>query len=287
MRKDLIKKLQNKVKVQSANSLGNIYPDDIAKWLDISRKETKDFIDGLHTQRIILYKFVFKCTCGEVCTVYENRLKRDGNYNCEVCGKEYSIAQIFEKMSVIYEIDSEALSELEEEKIDFKIIPEIKVTNKVVPISKIREEKNMEIFMGSSSEATEYMEEIAAQLEDFKVKPLPWNASGKGIFIPGVNVIDSLIAIAERVDAAIFIFNEDDKVWNDKSTLESTNLVRDNVLFEYGLFMGKLEKNKVCFICKGNLKIASDLKGIVYINGDEGEYKVKSKLKDWLSAIKK
>lgn len=141
--------------------------------------------------------------------------------------------------------------------------------------------------MGSSSEATEYMEEIAAQLEDFKVKPLPWNASGKGIFIPGVNVIDSLIAIAERVDAAIFIFNEDDKVWNDKSTLESTNLVRDNVLFEYGLFMGKLEKNKVCFICKGNLKIASDLKGIVYINGDEGEYKVKSKLKDWLSAIKK
>ena len=61
MRKDLIKKLQNKVKVQSANSLGNIYPDDIAKWLDISRKETKDFIDGLHTQRIILYKFVFKC----------------------------------------------------------------------------------------------------------------------------------------------------------------------------------------------------------------------------------
>ena len=90
---------------------------------------------------------------------------------------------------------------------------------------------------------------------------------------------DSLIEITKRVDAAVFIFNADDKMWNDISALESTDKVRDNVLFEYGLFMGELGKNKVCFICKGNPKVASDLKGITYINGDIGEYKVKSKIR--------
>lgn len=286
MRKNLVKKLQNKVKVQPVNSLGNIYPDDIAEWLGISKKETKDFVEDLHNQRIILYKFVFRCECGEICTIYENRLKRDRNYFCDICGKEYSIDQIVERMSIVYEIDREALMELEEETTDFRIISEIKTTDKVVPITKSKEDKTMEIFMGSSSEAAEYMEKIAIQLEDLKTKPLLWNATGEGIFIAGTSTIDSLIAISKRVDAAVFIFNADDKMWNDISALESTDKVRDNVLFEYGLFMGELGKDKVCFICKGNPKVASDLKGITYINGDIGDYKVKSKIRDWLNAMK-
>ena len=49
--------------------------------------------------------------------------------------------------------------------------------------------------------------------------------------------------------------------------------------------MGALEKEKVCFVCKGNPKIASDLKGITYIDGDLGETQVKLKLKDWIEAI--
>lgn len=285
MRKDLVKKLQNKVRGLPVNRLGNIYSDDIAEWLGITKKEIKTLIEGLYNCRVILYKFVFKCECGEICTVYENRLNRDRNYVCDIFGRKYSIDQITEKMSILYEIDREALLELEEN-IDFKIASESKITDKVVPISKVREARTMEIFMGSSSEAMEYMEKIAVQLENLQVKPLLWNATGKGIFIPGVNTIDSLIAIAERVDAAVFIFNADDRTWNNKSALESTDAVRDNVLFEYGLFMGKLGKNKVCFICKGNPKVASDLKGITYINGDEGEYNVKAKIRDWLEAMK-
>lgn len=127
---------------------------------------------------------------------------------------------------------------------------------------------------------------IALKLEELNAEPLLWNASGKGIFIPGTNTIDALIAIANRVQAAIFIFNADDKVWNDKSALDSSDTVRDNVLFEYGLFMGALSKENVCFVCKGNPKLASDLKGITYIDGDLGPTQVKFKLRDWLNAIK-
>lgn len=282
-------KMQEQAKRQSVNSLGNLSPEDMTAWLGVSERETKKFLDMLHEQRILRYKFIFQCDCGERCTVYEKRLKRDGVSCCEICGREYTAAQILEKMSIRYEIDRDALLNMEENKVDFRAVLETQATEKVVPIARRKEEKSMEIFIGSSTEAAEYMEKIAVTLENLKVKPLLWNASGEGIFVAGESTIDSLISITRRVDAAIFIFNADDKTWNEKSALasalDSADAVRDNVLFEYGLFMGKLGKSKVCFICKGKPKIASDLKGITYIDGDAGDYTVKDKLKDWIRGM--
>lgn len=289
MRQNLIKRLQNKVKSQSVNSLKNIYPDKIVEWLEIPEREVYDLIKYLHDQRVIVFKYRLKCSCGEICTVYENKLIHDKQINCEICGKEFTISDIEEKSDIIYEIDKEELLELENGNVDFKILPDIK--GKVVSITKKQEERQeqkvMEIFMGSSSEAKDYMEEIGAKIEELEAKPLLWNATGKGIFIPGTNTIDSLIAISKRVQAAVFIFNVDDKIWNDKSALESSDTVRDNVLFEYGLFMGALSKENVCFVCKGKPKLASDLKGITYIDGDLGDIQVKLKLKDWINEMKK
>lgn len=284
MKQNLINRLQDIVKSQSVNSLGNIYPDRFTEWLEISDQEANNLISDLHNQRVIAFKYRLKCSCGEVCTIYENKLIHDKKFNCEICGKEFTINDIRERADILYEIDKEELLGLGIENVDFKVLPNIK--GKVVSISKRQEEKSMEIFMGSSSEAKDYMEEIALKLEDLKAEPLLWNASGKGIFIPGTNTIDALIAIAKRVQAAIFIFNADDKIWNDKSALESSDTVRDNVLFEYGLFMGALSKENVCFVCKGKPQLASDLKGITYIDGDLGDTQVKFKLRDWLNAIK-
>ena len=284
MNQNLIKRLQMIVKSQSVNSLGNVYPDEIVEWLATSKAETKEVINELHDQRVISYKYKLKCNCGEVCTVYERKLIHDEITYCEVCGKEISLDDIIERSYITYEIDKEALMNLEQEDIEFKEVPALK--GKIVSISKKQEEKTMEIFIGSSSEAADYMGEIAAKLENLKTSPLLWNASGKGIFIPGDNTIDALIKITKRVQAAIFIFNADDKTWNEKSSLEMTDTVRDNVLLEYGLFVGALGKENVCFVCKGKPKVASDLKGITYIDGDLGESQVKLKLKDWINAIK-
>lgn len=284
MNQNLIKRLQMIVKSQSVNSLGNVYPDEIVEWLATSKAETKEVINELHDQRVISYKYKLKCNCGEVCTVYERKLIHDEIAYCEVCGKEISLDDIIERSYITYEIDKEALMNLEQEDIEFKEVPALK--GKIVSISKKQEEKTMEIFIGSSSEAADYMDEIAAKLENLKTSPLLWNASGKGIFIPGDNTIDALIKITKRVQAAIFIFNADDKTWNEKSSLEMTDTVRDNVLLEYGLFVGALGKENVCFVCKGKPKVASDLKGITYIDGDLGESQVKLKLKDWINAIK-
>lgn len=62
-------------------------------------------------------------------------------------------------------------------------------------------------------------------------------------------------------------FNEDDEIWNKKSSVEGMSIVPDNVLLEYGLFVGVLGKGKVCMICKCNVHILSDLLGVKYIDG--------------------
>lgn len=134
MRQNLIKRLQNKVKSQSVNSLKNIYPDKIVEWLEIPEREVYDLIKYLHDQRVIVFKYRLKCSCGEICTVYENKLIHDKQINCEICGKEFTISDIEEKSDIIYEIDKEELLELENGNVDFKILPDIK--GKVVSITK-------------------------------------------------------------------------------------------------------------------------------------------------------
>lgn len=285
MKQNLIKEIQEKVKWQSVNSLGNLYPEDIIEWLEVSEEEAKELIEFLHNQRVLFYKYRIKCDCGERNTVYENTLNRGKSLYCNICGHDFSRKDLEERAEIIYEIDKEELLSLEDKKIEFKVFPKLR-TNIVSMTQKQEEIKVMEIFMGSSSDAKDYMDEIAVQLEELGAKTLPWYSSGKGIFVPGDNTIDALIKITERVQAAIFIFNADDKIWNDKSALDISDTVRDNVLFEYGLFAGALGKEKVCFVCKGKPRLATDLQGITYVDGDKGELTVKSKLKDWLSEIK-
>lgn len=285
MKQNLIKEIQEKVKWQPVNSLGNLYPEDIIAWLEVSEQEAAELIDFLHNQRVLSYKYRFLCECGERNTVYENTLNRKKLFCCNICGNDFSRQDLEERAEIIFELDKEELLHLEEKKPEFRVFP--KSGTNIVSMTKRQEEAEiMEIFMGSSSEAKDYMDEIAVKLEELDARTLPWYSSGKGIFIPGDNTIDALIKITKRVQAAVFIFNADDQVWNDKSALEVSDAVRDNVLFEYGLFAGALGKEKVCFVCKGKPRLATDLQGITYVDGDKGDLTVKSKLKDWLSVIR-
>ena len=284
MKENLLNKLQSIAKSQSVNSLGSIYPEELLEQLHISEKEFKELVDYLHTERVITYKYKLWCDCGEVCMLYEPKLVREEGMHCAICGKYHSAEEISEKAQMLFRLDKQELLGLGTERIDLKVVP-MPIKKSSISTGKAKGEKMKEIFIGSSSEAVDFMDEIAAKLEGLGETPLLWNESGKNIFVPGTNTIDALIDITKRVKAAGFIFNADDITWNKKSALESVDTVRDNVLFEYGLFVGALGKEKVCFICKGKPKIATDLKGITYIDGDEGTSQVKLKLRDWLSAV--
>lgn len=284
MMKTQLKKLQEETKRRSVNSLGNLYPDDIANWIEATDEETKEFVDFLHNQRVLSYRYRMKCDCSERIIIYESQLIRGKPLYCDLCGHEFSRQEIREKSEIVYEIDKEELLRLEDKRTEFRVFPPSR-TNIVSMTQKQEEIESMEIFMGSSSDARNYLDDIAVMLEELGARTLPWYASGKGIFVPSDNTIDALLKITKKVQAAVFIFNADDKVWNDKSALEISDEVRDNVLFEYGLFAGALGKENVCFVCKGKPQLATDLRGITYVDGDLGDAIIKAKLKDWIDAI--
>lgn len=286
MKQELLQKLQKQIRELSCNSLRRVYPFQLQEWSEATNKEIKNFIVELLEERLIDCKYDFQCLCGNSCTAYQQSIEM-APFQCSECGRIYELEAILAKGTLLYEVDKQALLEYDEEDVDFKSI--IKEAGKVVMMPVKWEEKSImnkkKIFLGSSSEAEKTMEDIAYQLQVLECDTLRWNEDGKNIFPAGHNIIDSLIGITKIVDAAVFIFNEDDKIWNKKSSVEGMSIVRDNVLLEYGLFAGVLGKEKVCMICRGNVHIPSDLLGVKYIDGTKGDMIIKKQLEDWINAM--
>lgn len=113
------------------------------------------------------------------------------------------------------------------------------------------------IFIASSIESLDVADAININL-DHQAEVTIWR---NGTFKLSTGSIDSLVEKAKSVDFAIFIFTPDDiSVIRD----QSKHVVRDNVLFELGLFIGTLEKNR-CFLVKPrdvDLHFPTDLLGL-------------------------
>lgn len=101
----------------------------------------------------------------------------------------------------------------------------------------------MRVFIGSSTEQLAKANKIARWLDNLGVEVDVWNEIG--VFVPGEYTLDDLKRASENVDAAVFIFAADDLTWYRHDLVSS---VRDNVLFEYGFFCGKLSRKNVAFI---------------------------------------
>ncbi len=116
--------------------------------------------------------------------------------------------------------------------------------------------KKPRLFIGSSSESYDVASACNACL-DRKVEVTIWDK----IFNSGGDTLTSLTSKAKDVDFALFIFRPEDLTVmrdNPKPT------VRDNVIFELGLFIGALGKER-CFILKPRneeLHMPTDLLGI-------------------------
>jgi hypothetical protein len=106
------------------------------------------------------------------------------------------------------------------------------------------EDQSMKVFIGSSYEARQEMRKVARWIEDDNHQALSWD--DPGVFMPGDQLFTKLRKISQQVDAAIFIFSEDDKVWYRE---DMTTQPRDNILLEFGLFAGQLSAERT-IICK-------------------------------------
>lgn len=128
------------------------------------------------------------------------------------------------------------------------------------------------IFVGSSSEGKEIARAIVDNLyEDAEM--IPWFDSD--IFHLGQGTLESLVNAADGFDYAVLVFTADDAVESRGTSLLSP---RDNVLFELGLFMGKLGRTRTFIVYNpdGGLKFPSDLAGVthaIYRNFSVGSVK--------------
>jgi hypothetical protein len=95
------------------------------------------------------------------------------------------------------------------------------------------------LFIASSSESLAIADSIQVSL-DHDSEVTVWK-NGFGL---SSNIIDNLLELARGVDFAVFVFTPDDLT---KMRGEEMRTVRDNVLFELGLFIGTLTKER-CII---------------------------------------
>lgn len=146
---------------------------------------------------------------------------------------------------------------------------------------------NIRVFIGSSTEAHEsgLLLEIAKIIEDCNMIPIRWNQS-PSIFKAGKFTLENLEEIQQReqISASIFIYTSDDKTWYRG---KSVGKPRDNVVFEHGLFSGKLGRTKSIIVKSGNVRLPSDLSGVTHIDFSEGK-KANGELdlRNWLLGLK-
>lgn len=116
------------------------------------------------------------------------------------------------------------------------------------------------VFIGSSTEELRYANIIKEILDkDFDVTI--WNEKvwSECVFKLNHNYLSDLLRASLQYDFGILIGTKDDVVKvRDKEMLQP----RDNILFEFGLFLGRLGISKCAFLIDKDIKILSDLHGI-------------------------
>jgi hypothetical protein len=118
------------------------------------------------------------------------------------------------------------------------------------------------VFIGSSTEQLATAHALAERLRAF-ANPTVWDNAE---FELNESIFDGLLKAAQVTDYAVFVFDPDDvtRIRNVDS-----RTVRDNVLFEFGLFIGRMGKGRTFWISaragEGH-HIPTDLIGITHLS---------------------
>jgi Predicted nucleotide-binding protein containing TIR-like domain len=118
------------------------------------------------------------------------------------------------------------------------------------------------VFVASSKEAERLARAVQQNLEE-AAEVTTWT---QDVFQIAQNTIDELVRASRRFEFAVFVFSPDDKI-TIRGKAQQT--VRDNVILELGMFIGRLGKAR-CFIVKprqAGMRLPTDLLGVV-----TGEY---------------
>lgn len=117
------------------------------------------------------------------------------------------------------------------------------------------------VFLGSTSEAHSIASDLQVLL-DHKCDVQLWS---QGTMALGQLTLESLETVVVSFDFAIFVLTEDDLV---ESRGKTSPAPRDNILFELGLFMGHLGRDRTFIIHEraSEIKLPTDLNGFTPVD---------------------
>jgi hypothetical protein len=124
------------------------------------------------------------------------------------------------------------------------------------------------LFIGSSEEGRHVADAIALNLsKDVDVTIWP-----EGIFPPNHGYLESLVNALERFDFAVLVLSPDDTV---SVRNEVIRIPRANVMFELGLFMGRLGRSRTFAVCSDaeTMKLPTDLAGVSLLSYNSDQEK--------------
>ncbi len=149
--------------------------------------------------------------------------------------------------------------------------------------------KKLTVFIGSSTEGAKQetpdgfplLTKVAEWIEAESHIPKRWNDTAS--FPAGEFTLESLVRTSHTVDAAVFILSDDDPM---SYRGDEVKMPRDNVLIEYGLFMGTLGEKNVIAGSRGKPKVANDLAGLTLVDlSDNRLVKAETQVKLWLKEV--
>lgn len=126
--------------------------------------------------------------------------------------------------------------------------------------NKIKPRSN-KIFIAHGNDAESKLE-LASLLKDMELEPIILHQQAN----KGKTIIEKFEEHAGEVNFAFVLFSPDDVGGTDKQNLQPR--ARQNVILEFGYFLGKLGRNRVCCLYKKGVELPSDMDGLVYIPFD-------------------
>ncbi|MFQ2539839.1 TIR domain-containing protein [Aeromonas caviae] len=132
------------------------------------------------------------------------------------------------------------------------------------------------IFIGSSREGVHIADAVHANLT-YDAECTVWK---DGVFQLSQNTLADLVRVLRDSDFGVFVFSPDDLSIMRGNT---STTVRDNVIFELGLFIGRLGPERCFFLIPddaSDLRLPSDLAGVT-----PGRYEGSRSDSNWMAAL--
>lgn len=129
------------------------------------------------------------------------------------------------------------------------------------------------IFIGSSSEGLPVAQRIKEFFEP-EYECYIWN---DGVFKYNEGFLETLVKSASLFDFGFMVFAADDM---SRIRHHEYSTTRDNVLFEYGLFLGRVGLDRAFVLIEEGVKIPSDLQGVTLLSYKSFEVRDGEKMPD-------